>query len=313
MARHTVVITGGAGFIGSRVTEILVDRGYEVRIFDNLARPDLAALERLVASPHVELIEGDVRYADAVRRAVTGSDFVIHLAAVSINKSIADPAESLDINIIGSNHVFQAAADERVRRLVFASSASVYGEPERLPMPEEGPFHPATPYCLSKLAAEHLLDFYGRTTGLEWNALRYFNVYGPGQKVSAYYTSVVLAFLTRIQAGEPPIIDGEGSQSMDFIHVQDIARATADAMESERWGYAMNIGTGITTSIADLAAILIEVSGVDVEPIFRPRDVLVSRRAADIALAEDVMGWKPEISVEDGLRDLVASLGTNSP
>jgi UDP-glucose 4-epimerase len=152
---------------------------------------------------------------------------------VSINKSVADPAESLDINMVGSDVVFRAAADERVKRLVFASSASVYGEPEKLPMGEEGPFHPATPYCLSKLAAEHLLAFYGRTTGLEWNALRYFNVYGPGQKVSAYYTSVVLAFLKRIEAGEPPIIDGEGAQSMDFIHVADIARATADAIRVE--------------------------------------------------------------------------------
>jgi len=311
MTRGTVVVTGGAGFIGVRLGEILVDRGYDLRIFDNLSRPDVDAMNALLDTGHVELVEGDIRYGDSVQRAITGADYVVHLAAVSINKSQADPGESLDINMIGSNNVFQAAADEGVKRLVFASSASVYGDPESLPMTEDGPFHPATPYCLSKLAAEQLLAFYGRTAGLSWNALRYFNVYGPGQKVSAYYTSVVLHFLNRLRAGEAPIIDGDGSQSMDFIHVTDIAIATADAMECEDSGYSMNVGTGIDTSIAELARILIDAAEVDVEPIFRPRDVLVSRRAADISLAEEVMGWKPTIAVEDGMTDLVRSLVTS--
>ena len=312
MKRELVMITGGAGFIGSKVTQVLIDRGYDVRIFDNLSRPDLEALERLLDTGHVELVEGDVRYADSVRGAMQGAAYAIHLAAVSINKSIADPTESLDINMLGSNNVFRAAADEGIKRIVFASSASVYGEPEKLPMSEDGPFHPVTPYCLSKLAAEHLLDFYGRTTGLEWNALRYFNVYGPGQKVSAYYTSVVLHFLNRIGAGEPPIIDGEGAQSMDFIHVLDVATATADAMECDGWGYSINVGTGISTSIAELAQILLDAAGADVEPIFRPRDVIVSRRAADISLAEEVMGWKPQIAAEDGLRELAESMIDNN-
>lgn len=312
MSRELVAITGGGGFIGTKTSEVLIDRGYNIRIFDNLSRPDMPAVERLLETGRVELVEGDVRYADSVRGAVQGADYVIHLAAVSINKSVADPAESLDINMVGSDIVFRAAADEGVKRLVFSSSASVYGDPDRLPMGEDGPFKPATPYCLSKLAAEHLLAFYGRTTGLEWNALRYFNVYGPGQKVSAYYTSVVLHFLNRIKAGEPPIIDGEGAQSMDFVHVLDIARATADAMECETSGYVMNVGTGVSTSIADLARILLDAAGADVEPIFRPRDVLVSRRAADISLAAEVMGWEPQITAEDGLRGLVESLSEPS-
>lgn len=311
MTRELVAITGGAGFIGSKVTQELIDRGYDVRIFDNLSRADLDSLPLLLDTGHVELVEGDVRYADSVHRAMDGADYAIHLAAVSINKSVADPTESLDINMLGSNLVFRAAADAGIKRLVFASSASVYGEPERLPMSEDGPFHPATPYCLSKLAGEHLLAFYGRTTGLEWNALRYFNVYGPGQKVSAYYTSVVLHFLNRISAGEAPIIDGEGKQSMDFIHVLDIARATVDAMECEGHGYSMNVGTGISTSIAQLAQILLEAAGSDVEPIFRPRDVIVSRRAADISLAEEIMGWKPQIAADDGLRELAEGLIAN--
>ncbi len=314
MTRELVVITGGAGFIGSKVTQELIDRGYDIRIFDNLSRPDLESLERLLDTGRVELVEGDVRYADSVRGALRGADYVVHLAAVSINKSVADPSESLDINLIGSDLVFRAAADEGIKRLVFASSASVYGEPETLPMGEDGPFNPVTPYCLSKLAAEHLLAFYGRTTGLEWNALRYFNVYGPGQKVSAYYTSVVLHFLNRIAADEAPIIDGEGAQSMDFIHVDDIATATVDAMECEASGYSMNVGTGISTSIAQLAEILLDAAGSDVDPIFNPRDVIVSRRAADISLAAEVMGWQPKIAVDVGLRELAESLiDSNTP
>lgn len=313
MARELVVVTGGAGFIGTNLADVLIERGYDIRIFDNMARPNLVALERLLETGRVELAEGDVRYADSVRSAVDGADYVVHLAAVSINKSLDHPSESIDINLGGSNVVFKAAADEGVKRLVFSSSASVYGEPESLPMNEDGPFHPATPYCLSKLASEQLLGFYGRTTGLAWNALRYFNVYGPGQKVSAYYTSVVLAFIKRIRAGEAPIIDGEGAQSMDFVHVADIAGATADAMECEASGHVMNVGTGISTSIAELAQILLEITGSDVEPIFRPRDVLVSRRAADISLAREVMGWQPSIGVRDGLRELVESLVATEP
>jgi UDP-glucose 4-epimerase len=234
-----------------------------------------------------------------------GCTHVVHFATVSINKSIADPHESVDINMTGNHNVFAAAADEGVERLVFASTASVYGEPKTLPMHEDDELRPLTPYCITKRAGEDLLGFYERQKGLSWNALRFFNVYGPGQKSEAYYTSVINHFITRLRAGQPPIIDGRGDQSMDFVHVHDLARSVVAALESEQSNLPINIGTGIDTSVATLARILIDAVGVDVEPQFNERDVLVSRRAADITRAREVLGWEPKIAVEDGMRQLV--------
>ena len=198
------------------------------------------------ASPtgDVELIDQDVRYGGAVQRAIKGCESVIHFATVSINKSVADPDESIDVNMVGNHNVFAAAAEEGVRRIVYASSASVYGDPERLPMHEDDRKTPLTPYCISKLAGEQLLGFYERQKGLDWIALRFFNVYGPGQKTSAYYTSVINHFVNRIANGEPPVIDGRGDQSMDFIHVSDVARAVVMALDCEQSNMPINIGTG---------------------------------------------------------------------
>lgn len=303
----TVFVTGGAGFIGSHVVPMLLERGHKVRIFDNMFRGDRDKVAQWVATGDVELIDQDVRYGGAVHAAMKGCEDVIHLAAVSINKSQADPYESVDINIVGSNNVFAAAADHGVRRVVFASSASVYGDPEVLPMTEDGPTHPLTPYCIAKLAGEQLLDFYARRSSLSWVALRFFNVYGPGQKPTAYYTSVINHFVKRLRNGEPPIIDGKGEQSMDFVHVHDIARGIVAALQADadKVNLPINLGTGIDTTVAELARTLISAVGVDVEPQFNPREVLVSRRAADITRARELLGWEPTISVETGMKELI--------
>ncbi|MGI8761724.1 MAG: NAD-dependent epimerase/dehydratase family protein [Jatrophihabitantaceae bacterium] len=301
----TVFFTGGAGFIGMRVIPMLLERDYHVRIFDNLSRGDRSEVAKLVATGRVELVEQDVRYGGGVHNAMKGCESVIHFATVSINKSLADPYESIDINMVGNHNVFAAAADHGVRRLVYASSASVYGDPEKIPMHEDDRLDPLTPYCISKRAGEDLLGFYQRRSGLSWIALRFFNVYGEGQKISAYYTSVINHFVDRLKNGEPPVIDGKGEQSMDFVHVHDIARAVVLALEAERANVPVNIGTGIDTSVAQLARILIDAVGVDVEPQFNPRDVLVSRRAADISRAREVLGFEPTITVEEGMTNLV--------
>jgi UDP-glucose 4-epimerase len=303
----TVLITGGAGFIGSRVVPLLLERGDDVRIMDSMVRGNRDLVAEWVATGRVELVEQDVRHGGAVHRAMTGCDAVVHLAADSINKSEADPFDSVDINVAGSHNVFKAAADLGLRRVVFASSASVYGDPETLPMTEDSPLRPMTPYCIGKATGEWLLDYYGRRSSMTWIALRFFNVYGPGQKVTAYYTSVINHFVNRLRAGEPPIIDGKGEQSMDFVHVDDIASAVVLALDADasRANVPVNVGTGIDTSVAELARTLIAAVGADVEPQFRPRDVLVSRRAADNSRALDVLGWKPTIDVATGMRDLV--------
>ncbi|RSN20955.1 UDP-glucose 4-epimerase [Streptomyces sp. WAC 05977] len=305
MPDKKVLFTGGGGFIAAHVIPMLIEGGYTVRVFDNMTRGDRARINEFVATGKVELVEKDVRYGGAVREAMRGCTHVIHFATVSINKSVADPHESIDINMVGNHNVFAAAADEGVERLVFASTASVYGDPKRLPMHEDDELKPLTPYCISKRAGEDMLGFYERTKGLSWNALRFFNVYGPGQKIEAYYTSVINHFIQRLRAGQPPIIDGRGDQSMDFVHVTDLARAVVAALESEKANLPINIGTGIDTSIATLAKILIDAVGVNVEPLFNERDVLVSRRAADITRAREVLGWEPKISVVEGMHELV--------
>lgn len=301
----TVLVTGGAGFIGSHLTVQLLQRGWRVRIFDNFYRPDQRRVAELVGHDRLEIVEGDVRYRALVDRAMRGVDRVVHLAALAINKSVAAPTESFDVNLMGTQHVAESACEAGVERFVFASSASVYGDPKKLPMSEDDEADPRTPYCISKLAGERLLAFFEETQGLSWMALRFFNVYGPGQRTDAYYTSVVLTFLRRIANGEAPVIDGDGEQSMDFIHVDDIARSLVMALESEVSGTVLNVGTGVSTSIRDLARILIQHMGVDVEPVFRPRAVLVSRRAADISRITDVLGWHPMIDVDAGLRTVV--------
>ncbi len=183
MSQKTVFFTGGAGFIGLHTIPMLLERGYRIRLYDSMTyRANRADIERLVEAGDVELIEQDVRYGGSVQRAIKGCESVIHFATVSINKSVVDPDESISINMVGNHNVFAAAADAGVRRVVFASSASVYGDPEVLPMREDSPLEPLTPYCISKLAGEHLLRFYQRQTGLSWIALRFFNVYGPGQR-----------------------------------------------------------------------------------------------------------------------------------
>lgn len=305
MSEKKVFVTGGAGFIGLHVVRQLLDEGYTVRIFDSMWRGDRDAAAELAKTGRVDVIDQDIRNGGAVRSAMEGFDYVVHLAADSINKSVADSYSSVDINMVGSHNVFAAAADLGVKRLVYASSASVYGEPDKLPMHEDDRLKPQTPYCIGKRTGEDLLGFYQRTKGLSWIALRFFNVYGEGQKMTAYYTSVINHFVARLKNGDAPVIDGEGKQSMDFIHVVDIARAVVLAVGSEGGNVPINVGTGIDTTVAELADILIKAVGADVEPQFNPRDVLVSRRAADTTRAKDILGFEASIPVGEGMAALV--------
>ncbi|GAB4046352.1 NAD-dependent epimerase/dehydratase family protein [Catellatospora paridis] len=312
MKKHdsTVLVTGGLGYIGSHVTHDLLARGWRVRILDNYYRCDRAVAASLAKLDDVEVIEGDVRYANAVESAMQGVEAVVHLAAVCINKSVSDPTESLDVNLLGTQNVFDSAARNSVHRIVYSSSASVYGNPTSLPMRETDKPAPITPYCTAKLAGEHLLSFYAERSKLSWLALRFFNVYGPGQPTDAYYTSVVLTFLRRLAAGDAPIIDGRGEQSMDFVHVTDVARSVGMALDSTATGEVLNVGTGTQTTVAQLADQLIKAVGADVQPVFRPREVLVTQREASIERIRELLGWEPTIGLEEGLASVVHHLKT---
>lgn len=307
---ETVLVTGGAGFIGSHLIEELVKNGYQVRVLDILSRGSLTHIQPQIDSGKIDFIDGDIRYKDIVDKAMKGVDYVFHLAATNINRSSIYPEESFDVNFRGSQVVFKSALDHSIKKVIFASSASVYGQPKKLPMSENDELDPITPYCVSKLASEHLLKFYSRH-GLKYTIFRFFNVYGLRQHTDAYYTSVIIHFIKKIINGESPVIDGDGSQSMDFINVKDIVRASILSLESDCSNQILNLGSGRSTSVKTLASIIINLLDVDIEPIFVPREIIVTERKADIIRAKELLGFETETSMEEGLKEVVADVVKN--
>ena len=301
------LVTGGAGFIGSHLVEALADDGFQVRVLDSLVKGKQSSIAHLVDDGLVEFVEGDIRNRDIVDKAVSGTDYVFHTAGVHIKRSVASPEECLEVNIRGSYNVFKSALDHGVKRVIFSSSSSVYGDPKTLPMSEDGLIDPVEPYGASKWMVEQLLAFLAKS-GLKYNALRYFNVYGERQAAHAFYTTVIIAFIKRILNGQSPLIDGKGDQSMDFTHVKDVVRANVLAMQSEATNQAFNVGTGVSTTVRDLAAILIEAVNADVEPVFSGQASLVTRRQAGTRKARDLLAFEAEIDVRDGLTKVARAI-----
>jgi len=288
----------------------LVARGCEVKVLDVLSRSTLDYIQPLIDKGKIEYIDGDIRYKDVVDKAMQDVDYVFHEAATNINRSLVYPEESFDVNFRGSQVVFKSALDHNVTKVMFASSASVYGEPKILPMSENHELNPITPYCVSKLASEHLLKFYSRF-GLDFIVLRYFNVYGLRQHTDAYYTSVIIKFLKRLLNNEPPVITGNGEQSMDFINVKDVIEANIMCMLSDVNNEVFNIGTGKATTIKELAFMLKEIMNSDLEPIFNPREVLVTERRADVMKAKQKLGFEAKIEIYDGLKEIAEDIAKN--
>jgi len=305
---ETLLVTGGAGFIGSHLVESLVARGYSVKVLDILSRGTLQYIKPLIDTGKVEYIDGDIRYKDVVDKTMKNVDYVFHMASTNINRSIAYPEESFDVNFRGSHVVFQSALDHNVKKVIFSSSASVYGQPKKLPMSEDDVPDPITPYCISKLSSEYLLKFLSRQYDLKYIVLRYFNVYGLRQHTDAYYTSVILVFLQRLMNNLPPTILGSGEQSLDFINVRDIVRANVVAMESGVENEIFNVGTGKLTTIKELAYMLLRITGKDIQPIFEPRDTIVTERKADVEKAKELLGFESQIDLMSGLREVVEDM-----
>jgi UDP-glucose 4-epimerase len=301
-----VIVTGGAGFIGSHTIEALAARGYEVVVVDNLYSSSSDGLKAVIESG-AKFLFGDVSdWRDLARllEAVRPGDIagIIHLAAiVGVMEVARDPWRGLDVNVRGTLGVLELARRLDAERVVFASSAAVYGEPRYLPVDEEHPLEPASLYGETKLMAERLLWRYAREYGLKPVALRYFNVYGPRMRPGPY-AGVIHALLSRLLAGQPPIIHGDGEQTRDFIYVADVAEANLKALESGYVG-AVNIGAGVETSINQLYKTLCRILGRDCPaPLHtppRPGDVRRSRAA--IGKAMETLGWRPRTSLEEGL------------
>jgi nucleoside-diphosphate-sugar epimerase len=302
------LVTGGAGTIGSAIADQLVAAGAaEVVVLDNLVRGRAGNLAGALASGRVRLVAGDIRDRALVSRLMAGMDLVFHQAALRITHCAAEPRLAVDVMVSGTFEVVQAAADAGVAKVVAASSASVYGQAGQFPTGEQHhPYADDTLYGAAKLFSEGLLRSFAAMRGLDWVALRYFNVYGPRMDIHGRYTEVLIRWMERIEAGQPPLILGDGSQTMDFVFTEDVARANLLAAAADVTGEVLNIGSGTETSLCELARLLSAVMGAAREPEFGPARAVngVTRRLADVSLAARLLGWKAETSLPDGLRRL---------
>lgn len=310
MARLSLV-TGGCGFIGSHIVDALLKRGDRVRVIDDLTTGRLENLAEV--RDRIELIEADFRDADALRRALDEVEVVYHQAArPSVARSVEDPAGTFAVNVDGTYAMFLAARELGVRRVVMASSSSVYGNVPTLPKHEELAPQPASPYAAQKLAAEQLGMAFSRSMGLEVVALRYFNVYGPRQRPDSAYAAVIPAFAASLVAGRSPRIHGDGGQTRDFTFVSDVVRANLAAGDARGApGHTFNIAGGRRISVLELFQEVRAAVGGDaltIEPEHgdpRPGDVRDSLAAVE--KAAEILGYQPEVSLDDGIRRTVES------
>jgi UDP-glucose 4-epimerase len=303
-----ILITGGAGFIGSHIARTLVSAGERVRVFDNFSSGRPANLEDIAGE--VEMIDGDLRDADSVARAVAGSDVVYHQGAVpSVPRSVADPRTSLDAGITGTLNVLLAARDSDARRVVFASSSSVYGDTPEMPKHEEMKPRPLSPYAISKLSAEQLCGVFTRLYGLETVALRYFNVFGPNQDPASEYAAVIPKFIAAVQAGERPTVYGDGEQTRDFTYIDNVVDANLRAARvPEASGEVFNIASNRAISVNRMLELVGEYLGKPaVATYVDPRPGDIKHSLADIDAARRVLGYEPRISFEAGLARTVAA------
>ncbi len=302
------LVTGGAGFIGSHLVDALVARGDAVRVLD-----DLATGRRDNVNAAATLIEGSVADAETVAHAVTGVECVFHLGALgAVARSVSDPRASNVANIDGTLNVLTLARDAGVRRVVFASSSSIYGGAEVVPTPESTPLRPRSPYAVTKLTGDWYTRVFAELYDLETVVLRYFNVFGPRQRPDSTYAAVIPLFAAALLRGERPTVHGDGRQSRDFTYVDDVvaanlAAATAPAARAS--GQAFNIAPGAGTNLLELLDTLGRELGVVPDPIFveaRPGDIHQS--CADASAAREILGWAPTVDVADGLGRYVAWL-----
>jgi len=305
-----ILVTGGAGFIGSHIVDRLLDEGFKVRVLDNLSTGDKKNLAKHQNKKSFQFIEGDIRNFDLVKKTVKGVDAVFHEAAlVSVTRSVENPLLSNEINVTGTVNLLKACVDAHVKRFVYASSCAVYGDTETLPNHENLAPKPLSPYAVEKLAAENYAKVFHNVYGLETTSLRYFNVYGPRQKYGPY-SGVISIFINRLLENKPPIIYGDGKQTRDFINVKDVVEANMLALSKrEAVGEVFNISTGEATTINKLTESIQKIMGkTSLKPVHaEPRPGDIKHSYGDIINARRKLEYEPKIQLEKGLSELVKS------
>ena len=306
-----VLVTGGAGFVGSHIVDQLVGAGCaRIVVIDNMVRGRVANLSRALASGRVEIVDGDIRDHALMRTLVAGSDTVFHQAALRITHCAAEPDEAMAVMVDATYDLLRLCVQHEVRKVVMASSASIYGMAEEFPTAENHhPYGNRTLYGAAKSFGEGLLRSFNDMYGLDYVALRYFNVYGPRMDIHGRYTEVMVRWMQRIEAGEPPLIFGDGLQTMDLVHVTDVARANLLAAASPATDTVFNVGSGAEISLLELAGLFAAAMGrPDLSPVHMPERAVnpVPRRLAATDAARSVLGFSAALPPKEGIADLVA-------
>jgi UDP-glucose 4-epimerase len=306
----TIFITGGAGFIGSYlVEELLPLKPKKIIILDNLIRGSFDNMKSFINNPIVEFVEGDIRDYELVDKLMAQADYLFHMAALRINACAANPEDGFDVMVKATFNVAQSAVKHKVKKVIYSSSASVYGLAQHFPTPEtDNPFDNQTFYGGAKLFGEQLFRSYKFMYNLNYVALRYFNVYGPRMDTDGKYTEVMIKWLDCIRDNKNPLIYGDGSTSMDFVYVRDVAKANVAALLADVTDQAFNVGNNRETSLKQLLVLLLNANNSTLQPEHREDNTVnpVSRRLADIEKAEKLLGFKPTVTLEEGLKLLSA-------
>jgi UDP-glucose 4-epimerase len=302
-----VLVIGGAGFLGSYIVDQLTGTpAGEIIVLDNFVRGTRENLAAAEGDDRVRIVDGSVTDLPLLRDLMEGTDYVFHLAALWLYECVHQPRSALEVNVVGTYNVVEAASQAGVKKVVYSSSASVYGDAAFTPMTEDHPFNNRTMYGATKIAGEQFFRAFHEQHGLDYAGLRYMNIYGPRMDYMGTYVSVIMKVLDRIDAGEPPVIFGDGSQAYDFVHVDDVARANILALQADATDEFFNIGIGVKTTIRELVDELLEITGSTLQPEFRPQEqMFVTHRVGSTDKAEKLLGFRATIPLNEGLRSVV--------
>ncbi len=303
-----ILVTGGAGFIGSYVIEELLPlQPKKIIIIDNFIRGSRANMKNFAGNPLIEFHEGDIRDNALLEKCIAGTDYVFHMAALRINACAANPRDGFEVMLQSTFEIAQLCVKHKIKKVIYSSSASVYGLAQHFPTPEnDNPYNNQTFYGAAKMWGEQLFRSYKFMYGLDYTALRYFNAYGPRMDTDGKYTEVMIKWLDCIRDGRNPLIYGDGSTTMDFVYVRDIAKANIAALQADVTDEAFNIGNCEETSLKQLLDVLLKVNDSNLKPEFREENSInpVSRRLADISKAKKLLNFTPTVSLEKGLKEL---------
>lgn len=302
-----VLVIGGAGFVGSHLVDQLTEEPVkEIIVLDNFVRGTRENLSKAVKDKRVRVVEGSIMDLGLLRELMQGTDYVFHLAALWLFECVHQPRSALDVNVVGTYNVIETAQQAGVKKVVYSSSASVYGDALFTPMTEDHPFNNRTMYGATKIAGEQFFRAFNEQSKLDYVGLRYMNIYGPRMDYKGTYVSVIMKVLDRIDQGLPPVIFGDGSQAYDFIHVADVARANILALKSDVTDQFFNVGMGVKTTINELTERLIELSGSNVQPEYRPQEqMFVTHRVGSTEKAERLLGFRAQTPLEEGLATVI--------